>query len=94
MPKQTTSKQTKTTPPSRVPDKDQYSAGGTRPRPQSPHADNPPKRQDALENSSEPKEDPDEHADAMKSAGKWKQEDTPPYARTYDHPLDEEGDPE
>lgn len=79
-------------PRTRVPDKDQYTAGGPRPRPHSPHADNPPKRQSQPDNDKVPKEDAEEHADSMKAAGKWKNEDTPPYARTYDRPLDEEGD--
>lgn len=82
-------------PRTRIPDKDQYTAGGPRPRPQTrpnvPHADNPPKRGETLRK--EEKEDED-HEESVMNAGKWKPEDEPPYAKTYAKPLDEDGEPE
>lgn len=79
-----------------VSDKDQYTAGGPRPRPQSPYADNPPKRDRSADARNEPKEvDEEDRGDApVEGQGKWKPEGEPPYARTYKEPLDEEGNPE
>ncbi len=76
--------------PSQVPDKDQYSAGGPRqkpkPQPQVPQADNRPER--------EAHPFPEKAGEGGPNEGKWKAEDIPPFARTYQEPLDEEGNEE
>jgi hypothetical protein len=66
-----------------IPDKDKYTAGGPRGKSNTDRA----RRQADDKNPSVPETAKGDHV----AKGKWKPEDEPPYARTYDAPLDEDG---
>lgn len=66
-----------------IPDKDKYTAGGPRGKSNTDRA----RRNSTAEDRNDPKPAEGDHV----AKGKWKPEDEPPYARTYDAPLDEDG---